>query len=311
VDSPDRPGNLWFRVLMSLTVDVEEIYHDLWPPGEARILEHYNYALPRGTFLKPLRRILELFDKYNVQSTFFVVGEVAAAFPEIVEEIHELGHEVASHGYMHQDLTKVPCDELEKRETQHRSLLAKLTGEAPKGFRAPNFQINTELLNLLERIGYRYDSSVAPSVRIPGWFGYYGAPLHPYNPSRQNLAKHSELRAFFEVPVAVFPYIRLPAGGGWFLRNLGVRYVKAAVRLLLGRGLPVILYLHPLDVDADVPNFEGLPFHVTRRCGEYALEAIEEILKTFRDCAKVPVREMLEELSGSSMGRSANRIANG
>jgi len=298
VGRPDRPGNSWFSVLMSLTVDVEEIYHDLWPPGEERILEHYNYELPRGTFLKPLRSILELFDEYNVQSTFFVLGEVAEAFPKIVEEIHELGHEVASHGYTHQDLTKVPCDELEKMEKQNHGLLAKLTGEAPKGFRAPNFQISTELLNILERIGYLYDSSVAPSVRIPGWFGYYGAPLHPYNPSRHNLAKHSEMRDFFEVPVAVFPHLRLPAGGGWFLRNLGVRYVKAAVRLLLGRGLPVVLYIHPLDVDADVPNFNGIPFHVTRRCGEYALGAIEEILEAFKGCRKVPLLRVLEEFSG-------------
>ena len=293
--SPDKQRNPWFSVLMCLTVDVEEIYHDLWPPGEAKILEHYNYVLPRGTFLKPMRSILELFDKYDVQSTFFVLGEVAEAFPEIVEEIHELGHEVASHGYLHKDLTKVPFDELEKLEKQNRALLANLTGEQPKGFRAPNFQISTELLNLLERLGYRYDSSVAPSVRIPGWFGYYGAPLHPYNPSRQNLAKQGKNRDFFEVPIAVFPYLRLPAGGGWFLRNLGVRYVKAAVRLLLGRGVPVILYIHPLDVDAEVPNFEGLPFHVTRRCGEYALNAIEHLLKT-SDFKKVPIGDLIEEL---------------
>jgi len=83
------------------------------------------------------------------------------------------------------------------------------------------------------------------------------------------------------------------------------------VRLLLGRGLPVILYFHPLDVDAEVPNFSGIPFHVTRRCGEYALEAIEHLLKTFRDCTKVPVREMLKELYGSSTGCSANLISNG
>ena len=280
---------------MSLTVDVEEIYHDLWPPGEEKILEHYNYALPRGTFLKPLRRILELFDKYSVQSTFFVLGEVAEAFPEIVEEIHELGHEVASHGYLHKDLTKVPFDELEKKEKQNRTLLAKLTGEPPKGFRAPNFQISTELLNIIERIGYFYDSSVAPSVRIPGWFGYYGAPLHPYNPSRQNLSKQSEKRDFFEVPVAVFPYIRLPAGGGWFLRNFGVNYVKTVIKLLLRQGFPVVLYVHPLDVEPNVPKIKGVPFHITRRCGKYALNAIEHILKTF-DFKKVSIGDLIEEL---------------
>lgn len=283
---------------MSLTVDVEEIYHDLWPPGEEEILKYYDYKLPKGTFFKPLRSILKIFEDYHVSSTFFVLGEVAEAFPEIVEEIHDLGHEIASHGYMHRDFTKIPLDELEKMEKRNRSLLEKITGETPKGFRAPNFQINTEVLDMLERIGYLYDSSVVPSVKIPGWFGYYDAPLHAYRPSRQNLVKQSEHRDFYEVPVAVFPHIRLPAGGGWFLRNLGVDYVKTAVRLLLRKGLPVVLYFHPLDVDSNVPKFDGIPFHVTRRCGEYALEAIEHILKTFNNCRRVPVMNILEELHG-------------
>ena len=151
---------------------------------------------------------------------------------------------------------------------------------------------------MLERIGYLYDSSVVPSVKIPGWFGYYDTPLHAYRPSKQNLVKQSEHRGFYEVPVAVFPHIRLPAGGGWFLRNLGVDYVKTAVRLLLRKGLPVILYFHPLDVDSNVPKFDGIPFHVTRRCGEYTLEAIEHILRTFNGCRRAPVVSVLEESYG-------------
>jgi len=280
---------------MSLTVDVEEIYHDLWPPGEEKILEYYGHKLPRGTFINPMRNVLRIFDKHHVRSTFFVLGEVGEAFPEIIEEIHDEGHEIASHGYRHKDFTKLPFDELEKMEKKNRSLLAKTTGETPKGFRAPNFQINTEILELLERIGYVYDSSVVPCVRIPGWFGYYGAPLHPYRPSKQNLVNQSEDRDFYEVPVAVLPYIRLPAGGGWFLRNLGVDYVKTAVRFLLRQGLPAILYVHPLDVEPNAPKIEGVPFHVTRRCGEYALKAIEHIIETFDYCKKVPIREIIGE----------------
>lgn len=287
------------QVALSLTVDVEEIYHDLWPPAEEKILKHYGYKLPKGTFFKPLQNILEIFDKHHVRSTFFVLGEVGEAFPEIVEEIHGLGHEIASHGYMHKDLTKVPFDELEKMEKKNRSLLAKMTGETPKGFRAPNLKINTKVLDLLEKIGYIYDSSVAPSVKIPRWFGYFGAPLHPYRPKRQNLVQQSQSRDFYEVPVAVFPYIRMPAGGGWFLRNLGVNYVEAAIRFLLRRNVPVVLYLHPLDVDANVPKFDGVPFHVTRRCGEYMLKAVEHILRAFDYCKKVSIQEMLEERYGA------------
>ncbi len=279
---------------LSLTVDVEEIYHDLWPPAEEKILKHYGYKLPKGTFFKPMRNILEIFNKHHVSSTFFVLGEVGEAFPEIVEEIHGLGHEIASHGYMHKDLTKVPLDELEKMEKRNRSLLAKVSGDTPKGFRAPNFMINTKVLDSLKRMGYLYDSSVTPSIKIPGWFGYYNAPLHPYSPSMQNLEKQSQRRDFFEFPLAVFPYIRLPAGGGWFLRNFGISYVKVAIKFLLRKRLPVILYFHPLDVDPNVPRFKGVPFHITRHCGEYTLNALKYIVKTFH-CKKIPIQEMLEK----------------
>ena len=48
-----------------------------------------------------LPRLLDLYDKYNVRSTFFVLGALAEIRPNIVRMIHERGQEVASHGYSH------------------------------------------------------------------------------------------------------------------------------------------------------------------------------------------------------------------
>lgn len=278
--------------VISWTVDLEEWYHDLWPGAESIIERYYNYKVPKGTFREPLKHIFEVFEKHKVCSTFFVLGEIAEFFPEIVEEIYDMGHEVASHGYLHKDLTKMPIIEFEELEKKTRNLLMRTTGGTPKGFRAPLFKINQEILKSLERVGYSYDSSVVPSIRIPGWIGYYTAPLRVY---RTRMCKR-----FFEVPVAVLPYLRFPAGGGWFLRNFGVNYVKTAIRFLLRKKLPVVLYIHPLDVYADVPKLRGIPFHITRNCGEYSLKAIEHILKTFNHCEKLSVQSMLAELYGIS-----------
>jgi len=270
----------------SLTVDVEEWYHGLWPGSDKIVSEYYGYKVPKGTFIEPLQRLLEIFEKHRVCSTFFVLGEAAESSLGMIEEIYDLGHEIASHSYWHRDLTRISLTELEKSEKENRHLLGKITGETPRGFRAPFFKINREILHSLERTGYSYDSSVVPSIRIPGWMGHYGAPLHVY---RVEMCKR-----FFEVPVAVFPYLHLPAGGGWFLRNFGVNYVKTAIRFLLRKKLPVVLYIHPLDVYSDVPRLRGIPFHVTRRCGEYTIKAIEHILQAFQ-CKKLPIAEMLEE----------------
>ena len=272
---------------LSLTVDVEEWYHDLWPGADKIIMEYYHHKLPKRTFVEPLRAILQMLERQRVRSTFFILGESAEACPEMVEEIYDKGHEIASHGFQHKDFTKISMDEVEEAEKRNRDLLWRITREKPQGFRAPLFKINSGVINSLEKVGYEYDSSVVPSISIPGWFGYFNAPLHPYRVGGKE-------GGFFEVPVAVFPYLRLPAGGGWFIRNFGLRYVETAIRLLLRKGLPTIVYVHPLDVYSDVPRLAGIPFHTTRRCGEYTLKAMEHILENF-DCKKMPVQDLLRE----------------
>jgi len=273
-------------VMLALTVDVEEGFHSLRP--SAHTMKHHP---PRGAFIRPLQSILDLFEKHNVSSTFFVLGEIAQIFPEVVEEIYDFGHEVASHGYFHVDFTKISLTELEEMERKNCSRLAKITGEVPKGFRAPFFRINPAIISLLSKIGYVYDSSVVPSVGLPGWWSNYGALLGPYGVS----VREGE---FFEVPISVFPYLRLPIGG-WFLRNFGVTYVKTAIKWFLRRGMPTIIYVHPFDVDPNVQKLGGIRFHITRHCGEYTLKVVKKLLKSF-DCKKVPIRDVLMELPESN-----------
>ncbi len=280
--------------MLSLTVDVEEWYHGLWPGSDQIVSEYYGHKLPRGTFAEPLQRIVEIFAKHQVRSTFFVLGETAEFAPEMVEKIHGLGHEIASHSHVHRDLTKLSLTEIEKTEEEYGRFLRKITGETPKGFRAPLFKINSDVIHSLSKLGYAYDSSVTPSIPIPGWFGYYRAPLDPYIVAEQRTK-------FFEVPVTVFPFLRLPAGGGWFLRNFGTNYVETAIRFLLRRRLPAVLYIHPLDVCSDVPKLRNIPFHVTRNCGEYTLRAVEHILRTFSQYRKLAVRDILAERYGVSV----------
>jgi peptidoglycan/xylan/chitin deacetylase (PgdA/CDA1 family) len=269
--------------MIALTVDVEEGFHGLWPSAQNAIR---HYKPPRGAFIRPLKSILNLFETYGVNSTFFVQGEVAQVFPEVVEEIYNLGHEVASHGYFHVDLTKIPLSMLEAMERKSQSILARITGEAPIGFRAPFARINPGVVALLSGIGYVYDSSVVPSVGVPGWWSSHGTSLCPHRLDTEE--------KFFEVPVAVFPYLRLPVGG-WFLRNFRLTHVKTAIRWFLRRGMPVVVYVHPFDVDPYVQRLGGVRFYAARHCGEYTLKAMRTLMEAF-DCPKMPIRDMLEKV---------------
>lgn len=278
--------------LICLSVDIEGWHHYLRPYVGETFFNYYNSRFHELAFLQPLRRILEIFENYRVTSTFFVLGEIAKSSPEVVEEIYNLGHEIASHGYTHKNLRQMNKNDFEKMEKINRELLAKITRDKPKGFRAPMFSVNTGVINSLEKIGYSYDSSVVPSIKIPGWFKFYNAPLHPYHPSKQNISEEYESRKFYEVPMAVFPFLRLPAPGGWFLRNIGLAYIKTAIKLLLREKYPAILYIHLQDLSMMKPKVDRAPFHMFRNCGRYALKAIENILRNV-DARKMPISEII------------------
>jgi len=59
------------------------------------------------SIIKPLSTILDIFQKYNANSTFFILGETAEKCPEIVEMIYDKGHEVASHNFTHESMIKL------------------------------------------------------------------------------------------------------------------------------------------------------------------------------------------------------------
>ena len=49
--------------------------------------------------------ILDTFDEYRVKATFFILGWVADKFSSLVKDIHNRGHEIASHSYYHKLLS--------------------------------------------------------------------------------------------------------------------------------------------------------------------------------------------------------------
>jgi len=87
-----------------MSVDLEDYFCDL-PFSEWK---NYQSRLNITT-----QKILELFRKYNVTATFFVVGHLAEQFPDIIEDIKKQGHEIASHSHTHIDLRKITLMKLQ------------------------------------------------------------------------------------------------------------------------------------------------------------------------------------------------------
>ncbi|MGG2072542.1 polysaccharide deacetylase family protein [Lysinibacillus irui] len=62
---------------------------------------------------KRVKEVLDVLRKYNIKSTFFLIGSGVEKNPQLAKMIVEEGHEVASHSYYHLDVTKMTPEDLQ------------------------------------------------------------------------------------------------------------------------------------------------------------------------------------------------------
>ena len=81
-----------------MSVDVEDYFH---VAALAQSIDRSTWNDREYRAEENTRRLLDLFEASNMKSTFFVLGWVAKRSPQLIREIHDRGHEVASHGMSH------------------------------------------------------------------------------------------------------------------------------------------------------------------------------------------------------------------
>lgn len=142
------------------------------------------------------RRILGLLADHSILATFFVPGWVAERNEELVREIASLGHEIAHHGYLHEPPSSFGPGESEGGILDKGSeILERITGERPRGYRSPSWELSADSLTLLHERGFEYDSSLmgddAPYivgepghrlVELPVHWSLDDAPYYTYTP---------------------------------------------------------------------------------------------------------------------------------
>ena len=109
-------------------------------------------------------RLLDLFDKYGLRATFAVPAIMAETFPDSIRVAVDKGHEVAAHGYLHEDVSKLERDEEKRRLDQTTAFLEKICGQRPLGwFALPGRKdeygcgkLSSNTVDLLIEAGYEY-----------------------------------------------------------------------------------------------------------------------------------------------------------
>lgn len=231
-------------MIHALSVDVED-----W--NNVAVLARCGKVVPpRPMVVRNTERMLELFQAQGAKATWFVLGEVAAAYPGLVRRLAEAGQEIGIHGYHHHNVFDLTEEQFRDYVRRAKDTVEQLTGQPSRGYRATSFSIRPEVwwaFDVLAELGFEYDSSIFP---IRGRrYGIPDAPLVPY-------VERCRQGPLLEIPMSVMDFgpVRLPCCGGGYLRHFPLAYTRLALRHLERRGRPAVFYLHPYELDE---SFDG------------------------------------------------------
>lgn len=269
-----------------LSVDLDEWYHCRWATGSPHsrwkdtatfFREHYGTDRPTGELVGPTRTTLAVFDRLGVKGTFFILGEVARHYPDLVREIAERGHEVGCHGFHHVDIDLLGPERFAREIGEAKPLLESLSGRPVVGYRAPNLLLRDWMIPVLREHGFRYDVSVCTSRPLLGKdFGHRHVAVNPYR-FRDRFSAPDPDGDFVEIPLGILPVLRLPAATGILTRVAGMAWTYAGLRHALKTG-DAQYYFHPYELGPR-PALALRPKErlFMRRVGPWMEQAVERI----------------------------------
>jgi peptidoglycan/xylan/chitin deacetylase (PgdA/CDA1 family) len=149
------PGDSMPRLTVALTFDHDALSDSVRRGDPPVTVSHAEFGTRVG-----VARILEVLERASIPATWFVPGHSLETFPANTEAILAGGHELACHGWFHEDFSEL--DPATQRDILQRSIdaVVKAAGKAPLGFRAPYWALGRETLELVEDAGFAYDSSL-------------------------------------------------------------------------------------------------------------------------------------------------------
>lgn len=270
-----------------LTVVLEDYCHvapvsravptDYWHRFESR--------LQRNTELT-----LDLLDEVGAKATFFVLGWIGEHHPQVVAEVVQRGHEVASKGFLHRSIRQMTPDQFREDVRRSRDALQNAIGREVRGYRVPRGGFTRDdlwALEVLAEEGFAFDSSLRPLG-----FAFRGEP------HRRVIHTHqSPAGSIWEVPLSTWKLgpLYLPVSGGNYVRQLPDLFIRRAVKSWEDDvRSPLVFYFHVWELDPDQPrisvvstldrvrqyrNLQRMPERIRYYLDRYAFGGITDHLK--------------------------------
>jgi len=100
-----------------------------------------------------------LFKKYQLTTSCFSPGHSIETFPEEMKRIVDEGHEIGAHGYLHENPIAMTPQQEEAVLVKSIEVIEQLSGQKPRGYVAPWWEMSAVTAALLQKYGFEYDHS--------------------------------------------------------------------------------------------------------------------------------------------------------
>lgn len=216
------------RVILSFDIDGQRAF------GSYEKLDR-DIILQEG-----LPRAVQFLKKHKLDATFFVVGKNILDFPHQHELLGDF--DIGNHTYSHPTmLTEKSPEEKYHEISEGHSVIKNFYNRTPDVFRAPDYQIDSGMIETLKGLGYRGDSSM---IKV----------LVPFRYLLNYFQQRKIVRDPIEYPMTSFI---IPFNGTSAI-FYGLRLTKFIFEFLLTYHDPLIINFHARDfinMQIDRPGF--------------------------------------------------------
>jgi peptidoglycan/xylan/chitin deacetylase (PgdA/CDA1 family) len=146
------------EILVAFGIDVDAVAGWLGSYGGEDSPDDISRGMFAGEVGTP--RLLELFRRHDLRTTWFIPGHSIETFPEQTRMVVEAGHEVGIHGYSHENPIAMTREQEEAVLRRCISLVEQVSGKRPTGYVAPWWEFSPVTNELLLANGIKYDHSL-------------------------------------------------------------------------------------------------------------------------------------------------------